>query len=334
MFLFLKKIWRGLLFLLSVVAIVIFATQSYSRNNDSTSYVQTSDAKMVQTYNSERQPVMVSIERIPERVIANRINCEETLIALGVENRIVAVNMQNTDWQKEYLPQYRGTAERLKPITFRNLSLEEAMSLNPDCIIGWKSTFTPKSLGTTDFWKSRNVIIYIAATSNRVKNYAGVEDECQYILDMGKIFGKEEKAKEIVDKIHRKITGIQERIQGKNHLTVMVIEFQGHAIVNYGKEWLIGDMISQLGGRLPWKSDRLDYESLLVLNPDVIFVVYFNGDDTLNVNKLLTDPRFNSLDAVKNHRVYPLRLDYMYTTAVRTVEGLEILKNGMYPELK
>ena len=101
MFLFLKKIWRGLLFLLSVVAIVIFATQSYSRNNDSTSYVQTSDAKMVQTYNSERQPVMVSIERIPERVIANRINCEETLIALGVENRIVAVNMQNTDWQKE-----------------------------------------------------------------------------------------------------------------------------------------------------------------------------------------------------------------------------------------
>ena len=146
MFLFLKKIWRGLLFLLSVVAIVIFATQSYSRNNDSTSYVQTSDAKMVQTYNSERQPVMVSIERIPERVIANRINCEETLIALGVENRIVAVNMQNTDWQKEYLPQYRGTAERLKPITFRNLSLEEAMSLNPDCIIGWKSTFTPKNL--------------------------------------------------------------------------------------------------------------------------------------------------------------------------------------------
>ena len=114
----------------------------------------------------------------------------------------------------------------------------------------------------------------------------------------------------------------------------MVIEFQGHAIVNYGKEWLIGDMISQLGGRLPWKSDRLDYESLLVLNQDVIFVVYFNGDDTLNVNKLLTDPRFNSLDAVENHRVYPLRLDYMYTTAVRTVEGLEILKNGMYPELK
>ena len=93
-------------------------------------------------------------------------------------------------------------------------------------------------------------------------------------------------------------------------------------------------MISQLGGRLPWKSDRLDYESLLVLNPDVIFVVYFNGDDTLNVNKLLTDPRFNSLDALENHRVYPLRLDYMYTTAGRTVEGLEILKNGMYPELK
>lgn len=331
---FLKKIWRAMLFLLSVVAIVIFATQNYSRNNDSTLDVQTSDAKMVQTYNSERHPVMVSIERIPERVIANRINCEETLIALGVENRIVAVNMQNTDWQKEYLPQYRSTAERLKPITFRNLSLEEAMSLNPDCIIGWKSTFMPKSLGTTDFWKSRDVITYIAATSNRVKNYAGVEDECQYILDMGKIFDKEAKAEEIVDKIRQRITDIQEQVEGKYQPSVMVVEFQGNAIVNYGKEWLIGDMVLKLKGRLPWKSDRLDYESLIELNPDVIFVVYFNGDASLNVTKLVNDSRFNSLKAVQNHRVYPIRLDYMYTTAVRTVEGLEILKNGMYPDLK
>lgn len=329
-----KKVWRLLLFLLMVLMIVVFLSPNHSRNNGSVSYVAESDIRKIQTYNSNKELTTVSVTEIPARVIANRINCEETLIALGVESRIVAANMQNTDWNKAYLPEYKQAAQELNAVTYKNLTFEEALALNPDCIIGWRSTFSTKNLGTTDFWNARGVVTYISATSNQVKKYAGIKDECQYILDMGRIFRKEEQAQEIVSQINQYVVDIQNQVAYRYKPSVMVIEFQGPIIVNYGIEWLVGDMVSQLGGRLLQESGRLDYESLISANPDVIFVVYFNTEADANIQKVINDPKFNSLKAVREQRVYPIRLDYMYTTAVRTVNGLEILKSGMYPDLQ
>ena len=51
----------------------------------------------VRTYDSLKKPVTVSFSKIPERVIINRLNGAETLMALGAADRIVAVNMQNTE---------------------------------------------------------------------------------------------------------------------------------------------------------------------------------------------------------------------------------------------
>lgn len=56
-------------------------------------------------------------------------------------------------------------------------------------------------------------------------------------------------------------------------------------------------------------------------NPDVIFVVYMenSGDDGEDVKstcvaKVMEDPSFASLDAVKNGRVYPIMLGDMYAS--------------------
>lgn len=51
------------------------------------------------------------------------------------------------------------------------------------------------------------------------------------------------------------------------------------------------------------------------------------------MEQLTQNPAFSSLKAVREKRVYPLRLDYMYTTAVRTINGLRVLSSGMYPDL-
>lgn len=73
--------------------------------------------------------------KIPERVIINRLNGAETLMALGAADRIIAVNMQNTDWGKPYDDRYMEQGKALEKITYRNLTKEEAVLLNPDCII-------------------------------------------------------------------------------------------------------------------------------------------------------------------------------------------------------
>ena len=81
-------------------------------------------------------------------------------------------------------------------------------------------------------------------------------------------------------------------------------------------------------------------EDLVEQNPDVIFVVYMenSGDDGEDVKstcvaKVMEDPSFASLDAVKNGRVYPIMLGDMYASGARTIDGIRNFAAGLYPEL-
>lgn len=287
----------------------------------------------VRTYDSLKKPVTVSFSKIPERVIINRLNGAETLMALGAADRIIAVNMQNTDWGKPYDDRYMEQGKALEKITYRNLTKEEAVLLNPDCIIGWYSTFTDKRLGTTDFWNARQVATYIQATSNMVKPGAGVEDECRFITDMGLIFHAESQAKLLTDEIWKEIEDVQEKTRHSYHPSVMVVEFSGGGLDVYGYEWLVGDMVRRLGGYMPAGERRIGCEELISYNPDVLFVVYFNEEQRLQIIEMFRRAEFSSLKSVKNQRVYPIPFDHMYTPAIKTIDGLRMIRDGLYPDL-
>ena len=78
-------------------------------------------------------------------------------------------------------------------------------------------------------------------------------------------------------------------------------------------------------------------EDLIELDPQVIFVVYMDGDEEGMAEKSVANVTGNealsSLTAVKNGDVYAIPLGDMYTSAMRTADGLEIFANGLYPEL-
>ena len=100
-------------------------------------------------------------------------------------------------------------------------------------------------------------------------------------------------------------------------------------------------MITQLGGELAAPdAKQVGKEDLVEQNPDVIFVVYMenSGDDGEDVKstcvaKVMEDPAFASLDAVKNGRVYPIMLGDMYASGARTIDGIRNFAAGLYPEL-
>ncbi|WGX77009.1 hypothetical protein QJS64_08455 [Paraclostridium bifermentans] len=45
----------------------------------------------------------------------------------------------------------------------------------------------------------------------------------------------------------------------------------------------------------------------------------------------MKDKALQSLNAVKNNRVYPIELGQMYCSGVRTIDGIETFANGLYP---
>lgn len=301
----------------------------HSKENNTVKTIE-SDYTTVSTVDSQRKNVELGFSKVPQKVIANRIYVAETLIALGVEKNILAVNYQNTDRYKEYLPQYKEQADNLRRITFDNLTMEEAVSLQPDFIIGWLTTFDSKGLGTTDFWNKRGVTTYINTTSNGLTKHETIEDQEKFILDMGKIFQKEAESKELVDNIE---TAIKTTINSKSkYKRVLVLENEGRGFRNYDSDTLAGNMVERLNGQIVSQGRVLSYEEVIKINPEVIFLVYFNKDRLIQLKQIYSIPALNSVNAIKNKRVYPIRLDYIYTPGVRIVEGLKIMRKGLYDE--
>lgn len=313
-----------------VCTILMFILLSlHSKENNTVKTIE-SDYTTVSTVDSQRKNVELGFSKVPQKVIANRIYVAETLIALGVEKNILAVNYQNTDRYKEYLPQYKEQADNLRRITFDNLTMEEAVSLQPDFIIGWLTTFDSKGLGTTDFWNKRGVNTYINTTSNGLTKHETIEDQEKFILDMGKIFQKEAESKELVDNIE---TAIKTTINSKSkYKRVLVLENEGRGFRNYDSDTLAGNMVERLNGQIVSQGRVLSYEEVIKINPEAIFLVYFNKDRFIQLKQIYSIPALHSVNAIKNKRVYPIRLDYIYTPGVRIVEGLKIMRKGLYDE--
>lgn len=313
-----------------VCTILMFILLSLHSNENNTVKTIESYYTTISTVDSQRKKVEIGFSKVPQRVIANRIYVAETLIALGAEKNILAVNYQNTDRYKEYLPQYKEQADNLRRITFDNLTMEEAVSLQPDFIIGWLTTFDSKGLGTTDFWNKRGVNTYINTTSNGLTKHETIEDQEKFILDMGKIFQKEAESKELVDNIE---TAIKTTINSKSkYKRVLVLENEGRGFRNYDSDTLAGNMVERLNGQIVSQGRVLSYEEVIKINPEVIFLVYFNKDRLIQLKQIYSIPALNSVNAIKNKRVYPIRLDYIYTPGVRIVEGLKIMRKGLYDE--
>lgn len=313
-----------------VCTILMFILLSlHSKENNTVKTIE-SYYTTISTVDSQRKKVEIGFSKVPQRVIANRIYVAETLIALGAEKNILAVNYQNTDRYKEYLPQYKEQADNLRRITFDNLTMEEAVSLQPDFIIGWLTTFDSKGLGTTDFWNKRGVNTYINTTSNGLTKHETIEDQEKFILDMGKIFQKEAESKELVDNIE---TAIKTTINSKSkYKRVLVLENEGRGFRNYDSDTLAGNMVERLNGQIVSQGRVLSYEEVIKINPEVVFLVYFNKDRLIQLKQIYSIPALNSVNAIKNKRVYPIRLDYIYTPGIRIVEGLKIMRKGLYDE--
>lgn len=324
-----EDIMNRIITILVCVILMFILLLLHSSENNTVKKIE-SHYTTVSTVNSQRKKVEIGFSKVPQRVIANRIYVAETLIALGAEKNILAVNYQNTDRYKEYLPQYKEQADNLSKITYDNLTVEEAISLQPDLIIGWLSTFNSKSLETTDFWNKRGVNTYINTTSNGLTKHETIEAQEKFILDMGKIFQKEAESKKLVDNIEK---SIKSTISSKDkNQRVLVLENGGRNFRNYDSDTLAGNMVERLNGQIASQGRVLSYEEVIKINPEVIFLVYFNKDRFIQLKQIYSIPALHSVNAIKNKRVYPIRLDYIYTPGVRIVEGLKIMRKGLYDE--
>ena len=216
--------------------------------------------------------------------------------------------------------------------------IESVLLWEPDLLVGWDTTFQKNNWRSTSFWKKRGVHTYIARSS-ALLSPPTVEGEYQYILDLGNVVNREEKAEEIVNRIQKYVKAAKE--YGKMHPTqdtVMIMEPAGRQFGVYDDDTLGGKMIEEIGGNLLGDvGETINIEELIDLNPSVIFVVLQEDDyehqDEI-IQRLYDNLALQHVDAIRNHRVYGIPLFMVYSAGVRIYDGLDIMIRGLYPNFE
>ncbi|WP_130849783.1 ABC transporter substrate-binding protein [Intestinimonas timonensis] len=292
----------------------------------------------ITNYNYAGEPVTYTYEKAPEKVIAVYQGCIETMIALGLEDHVLASYGLDNEVKDEWKD---GFARMNYDETVFAPDKETVTLLEPDMIFSWGSYFGEKKLGDVAAWNEKGVGTYM--NSNTVPGGTRtLENEYTDILNIGKIFDVEDRAQALVDEMKAQVETTLTAAQGQEPVRVAVVEpTASGTITNYGADSLAGDMVTALGGELarPDGSD-MGKEDLVACDPDVIFVVYmaYAGDDpdTVRAEQLAAvqdDPALASLSAVQSGRVHLIMLGDMYASGPRTIDGLKTLAQGMYPGL-
>lgn len=288
----------------------------------------------VSTFNYAKEPVEETFEKAPERVITFWSNSLETMLALGLGDRIIcAVGASEEEILPELHDEFMKVAAGKEYNDFKDsnaaMSKEYAIMLDPDFILAWKSSFSDKTIGDVDYWHENGVNTYIALNSNDISEYRTVDNEYEDILTIGKIFDVQDKAQAIVDEIEAEVERVTAAVAGQEKQTVMVVEFMKDSIWAYDKTMLVGDMVAKMGGELIETPSDIGAEDLLNADPQVLFLI---GDEE-KVADFMANEAYASLASVQNERVFALDLSDVYTSGVRTIRGLNAIGKALYPEL-
>lgn len=291
----------------------------------------------IKTYGSDGKAIETTYEKAPEKVLAVYQGSIETLLALGLQDHIVAA----AGLDNAVPDSMKAAFDSLNYLDEFTPSKETVTMLEPDMILSWGSLFQEKTLGDTMDWINKGTNVYINSNTARNDSPRTLENEYQDILNLGIIFDVQDRAEAIVNKMKSTIADVLAQAGSQQEKpSVMILESYDDTFTNYGADSLGGDMVTQLGAELANPdASEVGKEDIIAADPDVIFVVYmpYSGDDpqTIQDEKLAVfndDKTFQSLSAVKNGRVVPIMLSEMYAAATRTQDGIETFAKGLYPD--
>ena len=170
-------------------------------------------------------------------------------------------------------------------------------------------------------------------------NPHNIEDIFQSIEAVAKKIGKEEKGKEILNSLKKRI----EYIKNKNYESkprVLALEWMDPFFT--AGHW-VPEMVEFAGGKnqissAGEESRRMQIDEIEESDPDLIVLMPcgFNVERTISeYNKVLkNDQRWNQLRAVKENRVYVVDANSFFSKpSIRTITGIEILARIIHPQL-
>lgn len=181
-------------------------------------------------------------------------------------------------------------------------NLEKLLDIKPDLIVALSSRYEK-------YGQDLEKIAPVVTVNSNENDWQGA------LREYGKIFGKEQKAEQEIKRVETLVTDSREKLKvhsDKTFAVIMLGDKQFWAYTTqfvFNKETGLGLNQPSKYVKMSSKGEQISLEGLADMNPDYMFVADIGGSSAKlqsYLNSLKGDKVWNSLDAVKNGRMYAL----------------------------
>lgn len=230
-----------------------------------------------------------------QRIVSVAPNVTETLYYLGAGDKVVAVSdFCNWPTQVKDKPKIGGML---------NPSFEKILALKPDLVVISRDG-TPKEVYQKLIDLRLNVYVFSPKS---------LRDIPQEVTKLGRKIGKTREAKAVVKDFTEQLKKIKKSFNNEKALFVIWEE----PLVVAGKSSHLNEIMEMLGLKNIAEFSSINLETLIKLNPDIIF---FGSGHEFTSHRLLS--QLKDTNAVKKGYVYYVS-DKVYHLSPRIIEGIK-----------
>ena len=296
---------------------------------------------------AEEDPVVIenmgrttTYEEAPETAVALSYSIAEIMVALGLEDKIVAIapSMYILDQVSE---EYRETVGSF-PVLEGNYgvpTLETVLDTGAEFVFGDAYSFYASAVGTVEDFEAAGVNIY--ATEGTYVEDATFENIYNDIINIGKIFRVEERAEELVAQLREREAAVEASVAGLEPVRVFYFDSDtggGVDMSTVGDTGLQSLMLEMAGAEnifsdVEGQFVAVSWEDVVDRDPEYIIVCDYYGEGYAEekIAELKANPATMDMDAVVNDRFIVVPGMAMFPS-LECMDAVELIAAGLHPD--
>ncbi|WP_186391695.1 MULTISPECIES: ABC transporter substrate-binding protein [unclassified Pannonibacter] len=279
----------------------------------------------------------VTFDAAPTRAVSNDVNLTEMMLVLGLTDHMAGYT--GVSGWKTLDPEMREGVKELPELAEKYPTKEVLLGAEADFYFaGWNYGMKVGGEVTPDTLAPFGIKVYELTESCihiGPKEKISMADMYNDLLNLGTIFGVEDKAKALVAGYEAKLAEVTARVKepGKEPLRVFVYDSGEDTPFTAGRYAMPTALIEAAGGHnimddLDKSWATVAWEPVIERNPEVVVIVNY-GQVTAEqkIAFMKSNPAFASINAVKNDRF--VVLEYVEATpGPRNIRAVEKLVDG------
>ena len=270
---------------------------------------------------TDREGPEVNLPKKIEKIISTAPSNTEVLMALGLGDKLVAIDKYSTDIE--------GVNTELPQIDFSNPDAETIIGLEPDIVI---ASGHNKTGSTEDPFKAISEagipVVYIPSSDS----IDGIYKDIEFIAE---VVNEKSKGKEIIDDMKAQVDEIKaigDTIADKKsvYFEISPVPY----LSSFGKSTFLNEMIEIIGAENIFANEdgwiSPTAEAIIDANPDVIIT---NAEYMENpTGEIKSRNAWENINAIKNNEVYLVDKNASSRPSQNVVKALKQMAEAVYPE--